>query len=89
MASRLVEVEARPKFRLWVKFADGVEGEVDLSDVAGRGVFTRWTDTPEEFAQVVIDEVSGAPHWPGDLDVAPDRLYAELAVPAKASHQSD
>ena len=89
MASRLVQVEARPKFRLWVKFADGVEGEVDLSDVAGRGVFTRWTDTPDEFARVVIDEVSGAPHWPGDLDVAPDRLYAEIAVPAKVSNQSD
>ena len=89
MGSRLVEVEARPKFRLWVRFADGVEGEVDLSDVAGRGVFGRWTDTPDEFAQVVIDEVTGAPNWPGDLDVAPDRLYAEIAVPAETSQESD
>ena len=89
MASRLVDVEARPKFRLWVRFADGVEGEVDLSDVAGRGVFSRWTDAPDEFAQVVIDEVTGAPNWPGDLDVAPDRLYAEIAVPAEASQESD
>ncbi len=88
MASRLVEVEARPKFRLWVKFADGVEGEVDLSDVAGRGVFRRWTETPDEFARVVIDEATGAPNWPGELDVAPDRLYAEVAVSAKVSRRS-
>ncbi len=88
MAYRLVAVEARSNFKLWVRFADGVEGEVDLSDVAGRGVFSRWTDTPEEFAQVVIDEVTGAPNWPGDLDVAPDQLYAEIAVPAEASHDS-
>ena len=74
MGYRLVAVEARPNFRLWVRFADGVEGEVDLSDVAGRGVFSRWTDAPEEFAQVVIDEVTGAPNWPGDLDVAPDAV---------------
>ena len=89
MASRLVDVEARPKFRLWVRFADGVEGEVDLSDVAGRGVFSRWTDAPDEFTQVVIDEVTGAPNWPGDLDVAPDRLYAEITVPAEASQECD
>ena len=57
--------------------------------VPWRGVFTRWTDSPDEFAQVVIDEVTGAPHWPGDLDVAPDRLYAEVAVPAKVSRHSD
>lgn len=88
MAHRLVAVEARPNFKLWVRFADGVEGEVDLSDVAGRGVFSRWTDTPEEFAQVVIDDVTGAPTWPGDLDVAPDRLYTEIAVPAETSHDS-
>ncbi len=88
MAYRLVAVEARPNFKLWVRFADGVEGEVDLSDVAGRGVFSRWTDAPEEFAHVVIDEVTGAPNWPGDLDVAPDRLYAEMAVPAEDSHVS-
>ena len=88
MTYRLVAVEARPNFKLWVRFADGVEGEVDLSDVAGRGVFSRWTDSPEEFAQVVIDEGTGAPNWPGDLDVAPDRLYAEIATPAEASHDS-
>ena len=35
MIHRLVAAEARPNYRLWVRFEDGVEGEVDLSDVAG------------------------------------------------------
>jgi glycine/D-amino acid oxidase-like deaminating enzyme len=80
---RVIAVEARPDYRLWVRFEDGVEGEVDLSDLAGHGVFRRWTESPEEFAKVAIDPACGAPTWPGDLDVAPDRLHAELAAAAK------
>jgi hypothetical protein len=75
----ITDLAARPGFRLWVRFADGVEGEADLSDVAGRGVFKRWTDNPAEFEEVALDPVSGAPTWPGELDVAPDRLYDEIA----------
>lgn len=81
---RVVAVGARPEYRLWVRFADGVDGEADLSDLAGRGVFRRWTEHPEEFSQVQVDAVSGAPTWPGDLDVAPDRLHAELAASTRA-----
>ncbi len=83
MKYRVVSLEARPNFKLWVQFADGVEGEADLSDIAGCGVFQRWVDNPGEFAKVTIDPVTGAPSWPGDLDVAPDGLYAEIAEPAR------
>ena len=79
MLHRIVDIESRPDFRLWVRFEDGIEGEADLSDVAGRGVFARWTEHPEEFERVTIDPVSGAPTWPGGLDVAPDGLYREIA----------
>ena len=64
MRYHVVAVEARPGYKLWVRFKDGVEGEADLSDVAGRGVFARWTDNPAEFAAVRIDPSSGAPTWP-------------------------
>jgi len=77
---RIVQVEARPNFRLYVRFDDGVEGEADLSDVAGQGVFRRWVEHPHEFASVSVDPRSGAPTWPGDLDVAPDALHDELAT---------
>ena len=85
MFCRVMAVEARSGFRIWVRFQDGTEGEVDLSDVAGRGVFRRWTDHPGEFAEVTVDPVSGAPTWPGGLDVAPDRLYEEVAGQAASS----
>ena len=83
MRYRIVAAEARPHYRLWVRFQDGVEGEADLSDVAGRGVFARWSEKPEEFSKVEVDPETGAPTWPGGLDVAPDRLYAEVAGSAR------
>lgn len=74
----VVAVEARPGFKVWVRFEDGVEGEADLSDLAGRGVFKRWTEDPEVFAEVSVDPESGTLTWPGGLDVAPDRLYSDV-----------
>jgi hypothetical protein len=78
----VVEVEARKGFRVWVRFEDGLQGEVDLSRLAGKGVFRRWVDDPSEFAQVSVDPESGTIVWPGGLDVAPDRLYADVAEAA-------
>jgi Protein of unknown function (DUF2442) len=78
MLCDVVEVAARPGFKVWVRFEDGVEGEADLSDLAGRGVFKRWTDKPHEFDEVAVDSESGTLIWPGGLDVAPDRLYSEV-----------
>jgi hypothetical protein len=74
----VVAVEARPGFKVWVRFENGVEGEADLSDLAGRGVFERWTPNPAEFAEASVDPESGTVTWPGGLDVAPDRLYSEV-----------
>jgi len=74
----VVAVEARPDFKVWVRFENGVEGEADLSNLAGRGVFERWTRNPAEFAEVSVDPDSGTLTWPGGLDVAPDRLYSEV-----------
>jgi hypothetical protein len=74
----IVEARARNEFRLWVKFEDGLEGEVDLSDLVGRGVFKRWKENPSEFARVSVDADSGTVVWPGGLDVAPDALYEEI-----------
>jgi len=74
----VIAAEARPGFKIWVRFEDGVEGEVDLSDLAGRGVFKRWTENPSEFGKASVDPQSGTVTWPGGLDVAPDRLYSEV-----------
>ncbi len=78
MLYQVESVEARPHYRLWVRFADGVEGEVDLSRLVGRGVFAAWTD-PEEFEKVFVDPDTFAAAWPGGIDLASDALYQEIA----------
>lgn len=36
---RPVEARALARYRIWLRYHDGTKGEVDLSHVAGRGVF--------------------------------------------------
>ncbi len=73
---RIQQFEFRGDYRIWVRFADGVSGEVDLlPDLWGpTGEPLR---DPAVFAQVALDE-SGTLAWPNGFDVAPDALYAEL-----------
>ncbi len=42
--ARPIEVKALANFRVWLRYDDGTEGVVDLSDLAGRGVFKAWND---------------------------------------------
>ena len=75
---RVTEVEALPGFRLRVSFADGLSGTVDMSGLVHSpraGVFAALAD-PALFAQVKLDY--GAVAWPGELDLAPDAMYAEI-----------
>lgn len=36
MLHRIVDGQVRPDHRVWIRFQDGTEGEVDLSDLVGR-----------------------------------------------------
>ncbi len=45
--------EAMENFRLSLKFDDGTSGVVDLSDLAGRGVFEVWKEY-DEFRKVTV-----------------------------------
>ncbi|HWP85929.1 MAG TPA: DUF2442 domain-containing protein [Terriglobia bacterium] len=73
---RIEEVRALNGFRLWLRYQDGVSGEVDLSDIAGRGVFEVWRDR-RVFEAVRISE-SGALEWANELDLCSDALYLRL-----------
>ncbi len=78
MPWRVVAVEALPSFRLRVRFVDGIEGTVDLTALIhspGAGVFASLTDSAL-FAQVFVEH--GAVTWPGEIDLAPDAMYAEI-----------
>ena len=71
-----VQVKALPDYKLWLKYSDGVAGEVDLSHLAGKGVFALWDDYAA-FEQVYIGE-SEQIAWTEEIDLCPDALYMEL-----------
>jgi hypothetical protein len=78
MPWRVVEVAPLEGFRLSVRFIDGTEGTVNLSGLIGSpraGVFAPLADQAL-FNQVFVEH--GAVTWPGELDLAPDAMYAEI-----------
>ena len=76
MIPRPLEVKAHKNFRIWLRYDDGTEGEVDLSDLAGRGVFQAWNDTT--FFNSVRLGSHGAIEWGENLDICPDAMYLRL-----------
>lgn len=74
---RVVAVKPLPNYRVWLRFTDGAEGEVDLSKLVGRGVFASWNN-PAEFAKVSVDPATQTICWPGGIDLDPDVLYHSI-----------
>ena len=73
---RILEVKAKSHFRLWLRYSDGAQGEIDVSDLAGKGVFRKWLD-PGAFETVKIGD-AGELLWGDDADLCPDSLYLRL-----------
>jgi len=71
------KVKPLDNYRLYLCFEDGTEGEIDLSHLAGEGVFTFWNDDAN-FRKVFIDEKSGAIAWNEDIDIDPLAAYLEI-----------
>ncbi|MFO7651353.1 MAG: DUF2442 domain-containing protein [bacterium] len=78
-----MEVRPRREYRIWVRFEDETSGEVDLSELAGKGVFAAW-NKPGVFEQVAIDPQTHTVCWPGGIDLCPDRLYEDVRTTADA-----
>lgn len=70
---RITQIEVRGDYRVGLSFSDGFHGEVDLSDLAGRGVFSAWKDY-DVFRRAGIGD-AGELVWPGGIDLCPDALY--------------
>jgi len=77
--SRILSVEPRPPHGLHLVFADGIEGDIDMTQVVPlRGVFAPLADW-SEFARVHLDEETGAVSWPGGADLDPLVLYSRVS----------
>jgi hypothetical protein len=72
----VVEVIPEKDYRLFVRFKDGLAGNVGLRLEEMTGALAPLAD-PEFFRQVFID--CDAVAWPGEIDLAPDAMYADVA----------
>ncbi len=74
---KIVEAKPLADYRLWVRFEDGVEGEIDLSQLVGKGVFTLWDDA-QAFQKVRIGEC-GQLAWDEQIELCPDAVYMQVS----------
>ena len=72
----VVEVKPEPDYCLFVRFKDGLTGHVRLRREELTGVLAPLRNV-RFFEQVFID--CGAVAWPGEIDLAPDAMYAQVA----------
>ena len=71
----VAEVHHRGGHRLYLRFDDGAEGEIDLAElIQFTGVFEELED-PTEFAKVGLYPDGCTICWPNGADVAPETLH--------------
>jgi hypothetical protein len=73
---KLIHAEPLPGYRLRLRYADGVTGDVDLSHLVGKGVFRLWNDL-DAFGRVSIG-TAGEVRWSDEVDLCADALYLEI-----------
>jgi hypothetical protein len=67
---KIVACKPLPNYCIWIRFDDGLEGEIDLRHLVGKGVFKAWRST-EFFNQVRVDPKSDTVAWGEDIDLDP------------------
>ena len=70
------KVKPLPGYKIWIKYEDGESGEIDLSHLAGKGVFKAW-DEPGHFEKVHISSHRTIA-WDENIDMCADFAYMEL-----------
>lgn len=71
----VIDVKKIAPLVLHVQFADGTVGKVKFKNSHLTGVFEALKN-PSIFDQVHIE--NGVVAWPGDIDLAPDAMYAQI-----------
>ena len=77
----VIEAKYVRDFTVWVKFEDGTEGELDLSEELYGPIFEPLRDVLY-FRQVKVNPELGTIVWPNGADLAPEFLYEKIHVHA-------
>ena len=74
--NRPTAIEPREGYSIWLRYSDGAAGEVDLSHLAGRGVFKAWSD--RAYFETVHVAPDGGIAWGDEIELCPDALHMQL-----------
>jgi len=77
MIPRVVQARYVSNYRLWLRFADGTEGEVDLERELWGEVFEPLKNQ-ELFRAFRVDDELHTITWPNGADLSPEFLYEQL-----------
>jgi hypothetical protein len=84
--AKVVACKPLPKYHVWIRFDDGLEGDVDLNHLVGKGVFEVW-ESVEFFNQVRVDPKTDTLAWGEDIDLDPYVLREKIT--GKNRHSKD
>ncbi len=81
---KIVACKALPNYHIWIRFEDGLEGEVDLNHLVGKGVFEAWNSI-DFFNKVRVDPKSDTVAWGEDIDLDAYVLREKVEAKKKAN----
>jgi hypothetical protein len=73
---KITAVKVLDNYRVWLRFDDGVEGEVAFAEKARTGVFACWNNY-ENFRQARIGD-AGELIWNDQIDFCPNALWLRV-----------
>jgi len=76
--AKIVACKPKPNYRVWIRFEDGLEGEVDLSHLVGKGVFEAWKSV-DFFNQVYVSSKTNTLTWGDEIDLDPYVLREKIS----------
>ncbi|MCK9459862.1 MAG: DUF2442 domain-containing protein [Proteobacteria bacterium] len=83
MIPRIVEAEHRTGHKVYIRFAHGPAGVIDLADELDGPVFAPLAD-PKVFATLALSPDTRTVVWPNGADFAPEFLLDRLEATDKA-----
>ena len=81
MIPRVIEARYVGEYVIWLKFSDGMEGEVDLGDELWGPVFEPLKDK-KEFSRFRVHPELHTIVWDSGADFAPEFLYSIVGITA-------
>jgi hypothetical protein len=81
MIPKVLAVQYKKDFTVHVRFADGTEGDVDLSEELYGEIFQPLKDI-NVFSTVSVHPEFHTLCWSNGADIAPEFLYEKIQIPA-------